>query len=391
MISGRKAKGFIRWGDSMFKYRKKTRSYRLVANAIGSLFPGLVKPRRVVDDRDSLNDAAPVVLIWPSGIPKPLVGLVRDTDDKPYWTKYERFLKHNQIPFEYYNIHASTWRTAAERFDAVVWRPGSEPVELFEARKKIYLLERYLRKSCYPSFDTVMTYEDKILQYELLKHYGFPVIDTFISHDYDEIARQTGVMAYPAVSKVSPGSGSFGVEIVENAGQADRIAGAAFAFAGRQTYWPYLNQKNYVFFQQYQKNEGYDLRIIVIGAIIIGYYRDVPAGDFRASGMGLVRWGELPADAVELARRIARRFDSVAIAVDMLRDPDTGKLAVIELSSFTRVDGDEGQRDGVLGIHILDEDGALSFQEGKYWLQELALREFFARVWLKQPLPPPGK
>jgi glutathione synthase/RimK-type ligase-like ATP-grasp enzyme len=363
----------------------------LVANAIGSLFPGLVKPPGIVDDRDSLSDAAPVVLMWPVGSTKPFVGLVRDTDDKPYWTKYERFLKHNQIPFEYYNIHESTWRAGAERFDVIIWRPRSEPAELFEARKKIYFLERCLNKICYPSFDTVMTYEDKILQYELLKHYGFPVIDTFISHDYEEIERQLHGRAYPTVSKASPGSGSFGVELVENAEQADKIVRAAFSFAGRQTYWPYLNQKDYVFFQKYQKNEGYDLRIIVTGDVIIGYYRDVPAGDFRASGMGLVRWAELPADAIDLARKVARRFAAITLAVDMLRDPDTGKLSVIELSSFTRIDGDEGQRDGVPGIYILEEDGSLSFNKGKYWLQELALKEFFAQVWLKRPRPHPDE
>lgn len=367
----------------LFERRKKTRAYRLIANAIKTIFPGLVKPPCVVDDRDSLDAAEPVTMSWPAKVAKPSVGLVKDTDDKPYWTKFARFLTHNQIPFAYYNIHTSTWSEEAGKFDIIIWRPRSSPAELEEARRKIYFLERHLHKICYPSFDTVTVYEDKILQHELLKLHGFPVIDTFISHDIDEITRNISDRAYPAINKVVPGSGSLGVEMVNNVAQAAEIARAAFSFAGRQTYWPNLNQKNYVFLQKYQKNEGYDLRIIVIGDVVTGYFRDVPAGDFRASGMGLVRWDELPADAIDLARRIARCFGFITVAVDFLRDPDTNKLLVIEMSHFIRVEGDEGQRDGVFGVFVVAEDGTRSFKPGKIWLQELVLKEFFTREWLK--------
>jgi glutathione synthase/RimK-type ligase-like ATP-grasp enzyme len=67
-------------------------------------------------------------------------------------------------------------------------------------------------------------------------------------------------------------------------------------------------------------NAGYDLRVIAVGNKVFGYYRDVPQGEFRASGMGMVRKGILPEDAVHLAMQVIKKLDLVIAAVDMLRD-----------------------------------------------------------------------
>ena len=186
----------------------------LLRNALKELLPGRFPEPGPVDDSADLEEAEPVLLAWPDGVPKPQVGLVPDIDEHPYWTKYRRFLRANGIPFEIYDIHRSTWLREAQRFDMVVWRPSSYPYELEECRRKVHILERELGMVCYPSLAEAQLYEDKITQYELLRHHGLPVIDTFISSSEAETLEHLATCNYPLVWKLTAGSGSLGVELL---------------------------------------------------------------------------------------------------------------------------------------------------------------------------------
>lgn len=212
----------------------------------------------------------------------------------------------------------------------------------------------------------------------------FPVIETFISHSAPEALEKIQQLDYPLVTKVPVGAGSLGVELVKNAGEADAIVRQAFSPVGRTVYWPYFRQKDYIYFQKFTPNEGYDLRMIAVGNKVLGYYRDVPKGEFRASGMGIVRKGTLPDDAVQLAMDMIKKLDLVIAAIDMLRDSN-GKFHIIEMSPLIQVDT-PGQLhvDGVPGAYVFNSSGKFAFEPGKFWIQELALKEFFERWLLKQ-------
>lgn len=341
-------------------------------------------PRRlpIVDDADYVNTVPPVLLDWPEGIPKPRLGLVVDRGPAPYWTRFRRFLDENSIPYELFDVHASDWLEKAKKFDGIIWRPASSPVGLEEARRKIYVLERKLGKIIFPSFSAVQFYEDKIMQYDVLKELGFPIIETFISNDHNEALAYIQQCSYPFVDKIVTGSASVGVKRIDSEKQALKVVNHAFSPGGRLTYWPYLRQKNYVYFQKFEPNEGYDLRILVIGAQVFGYYREAPERDFRASGMGQVHWKELPDDALEIAASVADQLDIEMLAVDFLRRQD-GTLAIIEVSPFIRVDT-PGQLkvNGVPGIYDKQPDGTYLFRQGEFWPQEVALVEFLHRRWI---------
>ena len=313
-------------------------------------------------------------------MPKPQVGLVPDIDEHPYWTKYRRFLCANEIPFEIYDIHRSTWLRDAQRFDMVVWRPSSYPYELEECRRKVHILERELGTICYPSLAEAQLYEDKITQYELLRHHGLPVIDTFISSSEAETLEHLATCDYPLVWKLTAGSGSLGVELLRDRRTAERWARRVFDFSGRRTYWPYVGQKNYVYLQRLELNQGSDVRVVIVGDKVFGYYRDVPKGEFGAPGMGLVRKQSLPHSAVLMARRATVAVDAPCLAVDCLIDPSGERVLILEVSSFIQmetpeqmlVDGEPGWLEG----------SDLRFVRGRDWLQELALEQVFLTRWL---------
>lgn len=342
------------------------------------------RPLQPVNDRPFRDSTDTVMIDWPDNTPKPRVGLVKDKFTPPYWTKYQKFLEDNSIPYEFYDIHRSDWLDAADSFDVVIWRVESSPGALEHARRKLFALEKLKPTITFPSFDASMIYEDKILQWEILKTLGYPVIDTFITNDMHEAREFVNSAAFPLVSKIVTGSGSQGVEHLSNAKQARRIINKNFSRRGRATYWPYVRQQGYILLQPLVPNQGYDLRIITIGKRTFGYFRFPPAKDYRASGIGTVRMDELPRDAIELARSVTRALGQEMLAVDFLRKVD-GTLAIIEVSSFVRVDSPRQlEIAGKAGAYVLQSNGDYLFEQGTWWPQELALAEFLEKRWLKE-------
>ena len=361
----------------------RTRRYMLLRSAAKELLPHRFIEHGPLQDGPELDDAEAVVLQWPADVRKPYVALVRDADDYPYWTKYRRFLQANDIPFEIYDIHRSSWLREAQRFDMVVWRPASYPHQLEECRRKFHILEEELGTLCYPSVAEVQLYEDKISQYELLTRHGLPVIDTFVSYSEDETMEYLARCEYPLVWKLNAGSGSAGVELVRRRRTAERWVRRVFSLAGRRTYWWYVSQRSYVYLQRFVPNAGYDVRVIVVGPTVFGYYRDVPKGEFRASGMHTERHDPPSAEAIRLARRVAEALDLPHVAVDMLEDATSNDLRIIEISSFPQVLPEEGflHYGGEPGAGGSDgpDDGRV--RPVRLWPQELALKHVIETRW----------
>lgn len=358
----------------------RTRRYVLLKNLLKRVthHPSWPEPH---DDSATMPSAPPVVLDWPAGVPKPRVGLVKDGDVFPYWTKYREFLEANDIPYRLYDIHRSGWLDEAREFDMVVWRPMSFPSELEECRRKFHLLERHLGKICHPSWEEALVYEDKILQHHLLTLHGLPTAETFVTHSAPEARQHLATRAYPAVWKLAAGSGSWGVELAPDARTALRWGRDVFSFSGRSTYWPYIGQKDYVYVQRLEPNQGVDIRVVVVGDKVFGYYRDVPEGEYRASGMGLVRKEALPQSVVLVARRTAEALGFPCLAVDCLIDPSGEHPLILEVSSFIQMETPEQMLvDGEPGWLEGDD---LRFVPGRVWVQELALAQALRTRWLE--------
>lgn len=337
------------------------------------------KTRPVTDDRDRVADGVPPVMFdWPAAVPKPRVGIIQDHGSSPRWTKYRRFLETNAFPFGIYDLHSSAWFSKAQEYDVVVGIDSCEASHLDEIRRKHYVLEMKMQKRCYPGYHDVVLYEDKILEAYMSEVYGLPFVKTYIFNSKEEALGAVDTLAYPLVSKVVPCSSSVGVELVTTPSRCQTIIRRAFSPRGRRTHIPYAAQKDYVYFQEYVPNDGYDIRIIVVGNKVFGYYRKVPEGDFRASGMGVVEKRELPAEAIQIARQAYDVVQGPMLVVDLLRST-AGKYFIIEMSPICRVDTPEQLHvAGKPGWYQCNEDSYV-FEEGRVWVHELSLKEFLTR------------
>jgi glutathione synthase/RimK-type ligase-like ATP-grasp enzyme len=241
-------------------------------------------------------------------------------------------------------------------------------------------MTEFLGLATYPSLKAVTLFNDKILGSWALRQVDADCPETVASFDEaDALARVTG-LGPEVVWKTAAGSGSAGVERL-SARRARRAVRRAFSTRGRRTYWPYSNQKGYVYAQTLERELTTDLRVIVVGPLVFGYYRDTPKGEFRASGMGLVRREGLPSEAMEEAWGIAQRLGVGAVAIDFITDPALEKRKVIEFSSYIRVDDPEELRvDDAPGVYVREKPGSFVFRQGRFWFPEVALAEALCRT-----------
>ncbi len=313
------------------------------------------------------------------------VGLVKDGDnyadeglikERASFPKYERFLKENNISYEYYDPYTSDWMEKAKQFDLVIWRTDSTPSAQSIAESKIYILEK-MGKKCFPSYDEVWSYEDKIRASYLYELYNFPSIPTFISHSKKDTLSYLKGASYPIISKISTGSSSYGVDKIENFSEAKKIVNQVFSYKGKKTYFDYINQKDYVYFQDFIDDATYDLRIMCVGNSLFGYYRYPNKGDFRASGAGNYEKKEIPVEALELAYNVKEKFGTTFLATDLLYSTKHSKFLIIESSIFIGVDTCEQLSiNGVAGRYKRYETNKYTFEPGKFWVQELTLKNF---------------
>jgi glutathione synthase/RimK-type ligase-like ATP-grasp enzyme len=293
--------------------------------------------------------------------------------------RYVNFLKYNNVSYEDLLISESSWMTSAQKYDLIIWPISSDPSRLEEAKQKIYIMEKLLHIPCYPSYDAVFFYEDKVLQSFFFKFHNLPFVETFVSSNSKETLDFVKKAVYPLISKIRTGSGSRGVQKVKNKKQARRFVNYVFS-SGYQTYHSYLKQKDYVYLQKYVPDSEFDLRVIVVGDKVFGYYRMKPDRDFRASGAGLVVKKALPEEAMRIAIECRDKMRAIMIAVDMIKSKTSGGFMIIEASIFFGVETAEQLHvDGKPGYYHYQDD-KFTFHEGKFWVQDLVLAEFLRLV-----------
>ena len=94
-------------------------------------------------------------------------------------------------------------------------------------------------------------------------------------------------------------------------------------------------QRNYVYFQEYLKNNDGDYRVICLGdKRVIGFYRENRPSEKFASGSGLISYKKLPNDLLQFVSRVHRKLNSpIWMSYDIMKNNNDnwviGEISVI--------------------------------------------------------------
>lgn len=278
-----------------------------------------------------------------------------------------------------------------------MWRHAHSPAMRQIARRLLPVIENELGLIVYPDQNTCWHYDDKIIQYYLLKSTGIPVPKTWIWFDEESAIRWLRNATYPLVMKLWAGAGSTNVRLINSRDEAEhyvhllfntgvnlldervnsfweRISKAYLILKGGQIEHPWELHKNYVLFQEFLSGNSFDTRVTVIGNRAFGFRRFNRENDFRASGSGRIDYTpeEVSAEFINLAFDIARRLKTQSCAIDGLW---SGNLPVIGEISYTYASW---------GIHDCPGhwDANMDWHEGQMWPEEAQIEDYIARLSL---------
>jgi glutathione synthase/RimK-type ligase-like ATP-grasp enzyme len=299
-----------------------------------------------------------------------LVGILTDKYGRKSeeLNRYKSILDYNNIDSIFLDVSQPDFFNRVAKTDLFIFRWHHNDDHRQLAGTILPIIEKEMGVRCFPDSNTCWHYDDKIKQYYLLKHYGFPFIDCWVFWDKREALKWVETASLPVVFKLKGGAGSRNVILISTKQQARRIIKKMFGsgvmydnipgwdntrfkdfsvyksihhIAGNilrksrgedaSPYW--LKHKNYSLFQKYIPNNNYDTRIVVIGDRAYGEKRLNRENDFRASGGGKLIFDPSHIDTqfIKLAFEISDKLKFQSMAYDFLYDEE-GNPALCEIS-----------------------------------------------------------
>lgn len=236
------------------------------------------------------------------------------------WVEYCQ--KHG-ISFEIVDCYRSDIIDKLKNFDCLLWHIGNYVLQDMMVGRSVLFAAKNMGLKIFPDYNTAWHFDDKIAETYLLQAANAPIPNSWMFYLLEDcIIWLEKEAKYPLIAKLRCGSGSNNVKLLATRKDAIKYARHMFN-KGYKTYpsilfkaksqfissrsWEVMKarikripeflhnlsrakmfpkERGYVFFQEYIPNNGYDLKIVVIGDKLSFIGRNIRKGDFRASGGG---------------------------------------------------------------------------------------------------------
>lgn len=295
-------------------------------------------------------------------------------DRRGYAASWIDYCSRHGIAYRRVNCYANDIVEQLHECPGLLWQWNHlDSAAAVFARSLAISLERS-GKLAFPNFDTCWHYDDKVGQKYLLESLGFSslLVDSYVFYSETEALAwaSSATTTFPKVFKLRGGAGSENVVLVHGRRHAEKLIHRSFRsgwsdrrrFASlRERLWRFRRDRTvrtfleiglgigrsfvpkkggiqigYAYFQDFISGNTSDVRVVVIGARAFALTRRVRAGDFRASGSGIIDYdpAAIPIDCVKLSFEIAAKTRMQSAAFDYVFEG--GKPRLIELSyAFT--------------------------------------------------------
>lgn len=281
-----------------------------------------------------------------------------------------RYCNDNGIDYKIVNAYESDIIEQVADCDAFMWHHHhGNYIDVLFAKQLLYSLQR-VGKKVFPDFNTGWHFDDKVGQKYLLEAVGAPIIPSYVFYTEKDALNWIENTSFPKVFKLRGGAGSSNVKLVKTKNYAKKIVkkafGKGFPQFGRTDYlkerykkWKngkdsflgvckgfyrlffppeyskmHGREKGYVYFQEFIKDNKFDIRVVVIGNNkAFGLKRMVRKNDFRASGSGDIIYDKSGIDerCVRVSFDIAKKLGTQSLALDFIFDEGNNPL-IVEIS-----------------------------------------------------------
>lgn len=320
------------------------------------------------------------------------------------WIEY---CKKNKINYKLVNAFDNDIIQQVKGCDAFMWHHHhGQFKDVLTAKKILFSLEQAGIK-VFPNFNTGWHFDDKVAQKYLLESIGAPLVPSYVFYDEEEAIAWAKKTTYPKVFKLKGGAGASNVELIRSSKDAEKKIHQAFSKGfsqfnkinnlnenirklkngngsilgvvkgvGRLLIEPHYSriqapERQYIYFQEFIPNDGFDIRVVVIGEKAVALKRLVRKNDFRASGSGNLVFENQNIDKryIKLAFDVSSKLSSQCLSVDLIHSKKD-EIFIVELSYGFPMNN---FLDGASGYW----DENLKWYEGKFNPYEWMIKSLF--------------
>jgi len=288
------------------------------------------------------------------------------------WTlPWIEYCDNNKLPYEVVDPYHLNAIKRLRSFDCLLWHYSNYSfTDMLEARSILYSA-KVMGLKIFPDFNEAWHSDDKVAETYLLQSIDAPIPHTYIFYDYETFLKWLSCdVKFPLVGKLRCGSGSHNVKLFHNTreltGYAKRMFGKGYKPAPSLIYkassnvksshdWTTIkkrakripeflrtlanakkfpNEKGYLFLQEFIPNDGYDLKVVVVGDKLSFIARNVRKGDFRASGGGDLFFDKsiVTQNIISSAFSTSDKLGFQCMGYDYVVDKSSGIGKIVEIS-----------------------------------------------------------
>jgi|SRR5690554_101817 len=285
------------------------------------------------------------------------------------WINY---CEQNNIDFEIVNPYKIEVIKYLMNFDIILWHFSNySHTDMLMARNILFTLKNSGKK-VFPSIKDAWHFDDKLAETYLLESINAPIPKSYYYYTIKEVenAVEEKNLVFPIIAKLRNGSGSHNVKLLTDSKELMSYAKKMFTsgldsapnvfykassniksskniktFIKRAKRIPefirsftnakkFNRERGYVFLQEFIPNDGFDLKIVVVGDKLSFIGRNILKGEFRASGGGSLFYDKamVPKNVIDSAFKTSDKLGFKCMGYDYVVDKASSNGKIIEIS-----------------------------------------------------------
>lgn len=294
---------------------------------------------------------------------------------KPHSTSWNfpwiEYCEKHQLSYTLIDIFQTNSVELFKGNDVLLWHLNGYFFEDMLEARSLLNVAKSMGLKVFPDFNENWHFDDKIAEMYALQSVDAPIPISKVFYDLEAFnSWLTDASEFPVVAKLRTGSGSHNVKLFRQKSAlkkyAKRMLGRGLnpspslfykttsnirsshdkaTFISKFKRIPeflnvlrnakrFPNEKGYVYIQEFIPNDGYDMKVVVVGDKLSGVVRPVRSHDFRASGGGEVFFDKkyFTSEIIESAFRITDDLGMQCIGYDYVVKKDSGDALIVEMS-----------------------------------------------------------